>query len=238
MNPPDPNAPRSQADIEKELGQGAAAESTLLEQLETIALTPLTIRRIFILLTRLHYSDPDHFGNMRPKLEKFVWNSDPKLRGIHIDFDYNYDPSNVDLRPAVFIGTSDIDFRKMVVNNQHSQTDDRSGETYVKEGGTNIILRHIGKTPDESWALGDLTAQFYMGITKMLQERLKVSSFEVVKLMASKPFERKAQEADAQFIVDLIMNLQYNAAWLTTREGHRIKTVTYAQSLADFSVQA
>ncbi len=69
----------------------------------------------------------------------------------------------------------------------------------------------------------------------MLQERLKVSSFEVIKLMSSKPFERTSQQADQEFIVDLLMNLQYNAAWMTMREGHRIKTVTYAQSLEDFS---
>jgi hypothetical protein len=236
MSNPDPNVPPSQADIDKELGQGSAADSTLLEELATVALTPVTIRKIFILLTRLHYSDPDHFGSLKPKLSKFVWSADLKLRGIHIDFDYNYDPEKTDLRPAVFVGTSDIDYRKLVINNQQSQTADRSGEIFVKQAGTNIILRHIGKTPDETWALGDMSAQFYMGITKMLQERLKVSSFEVVKLMASKPFERKSQEADSQFIVDLIMNLQYNAAWLTTREGHRIKTITYAQSLADFTV--
>jgi hypothetical protein len=236
MSAPDPNVPPSQADLDKELGQGSAADSTLLEELATVALTPVTIRKIFILLTRLHYSDPDHFGSLKPKLSKFVWNADIKLRGIHVDFDYNYDPNNTDLRPAVFVGTSDIDFQKVAVNNQQSQTDDRSGEIYVKRAGTNIILRHIGKTPDETWALADMTSQFYMGITKMLQERLKVSSFEVVKLMGSKPFERKSQEADSQFIVDLIMNLQYNAAWLTTREGHRIKTITYAQSLADFTV--
>lgn len=227
--------PDGTSDTEAKLAQGFAPDSLLLENLSKIALTPVNIRGIFIMLTRIHFSDPDNYGAMKSKLGNFVWHKDPKVKTLHVDYDYNYDPQKLDLRPAVFVGTSDINYRKVVIDNQQAQTEDRSGENFVKIGATNIIIRHIGKTPDESWALGDLSAQFFLGVRKMLQERLRVSEFEVLRLMASKPFERSTQQADQQFIVDLIMNLQYNAGWLVIREGHRIKTVTYEQSLADFS---
>ncbi len=230
------DAPKNEAEIKEELGQGFAPDSELLSNLGKIALTPVNIRAVFIMLTRIHYSDPDHYGSLKPKLSPFIWSKDKKIRTLHIDYDYNFDPQNLDLRPAIFIGTSDIDYRKVAVDNAHSQSEDKASEMYAKIASTNVILRHIGKTPDESFALGDLTAQFYLGMRKMLQERLKVSAFDVVRLMSSKPFERQSQQADQQFIVDLVLNLQYNAAWLVIREGHRLKTVSYAQSLADFSL--
>ena len=226
------------AKVQEALGQGFAPDSTMLETLHRVALTPITIRRIFLLLTRIHYSDSDNYGAYKPKLEQFVWAKDDTKRKLHIDFDYDYDPLKLDKRPAIFVGTSDFDFKQVVIDNQKNQTEDRGGEEFVKQASTNIIIRHIGKTADESWSLGDLSAQYYLGIRKMLQERLKVSKLEVFKLIASKPFERTTQQADQQFIVDLLINLQYNAAWLTMREGHRIKTVTYAQSLADFALQS
>ncbi len=237
-NDPTPSTPiPTPEQVEEVLGTGFAPDSSLLENLQNIALTPVHIRGLFILLTRLHYSDPDHYGKLKAKLKNFVWAKEPKDRTVLVDYDYNFDSARLDLRPAIFVGTSDFDFKKVAVDNQHSQTADRAGELYVKIASTNVIIRHIGKTPDESWALGDLSCQFYMGITKLLQERLKPHSFEVLTLKASRPFERKEQEADQNFIVDLVMNLQYNAAWLVVREGHRIKKVTYQQSLADYAVE-
>jgi hypothetical protein len=224
------------AKIQANLGKGFAPDSIVIESLHRVAINPITIRKIFLLLTRVHYSDADNYGAYKPQLSNFVWSKDPAIVKLYIDFDYNYDPLKMDRRPAIYVGTSDIDFKQVVVDNSKNMSEDRSAEEYVKEASTNIIIRHIGKTPDESWALGDLSLQYYLGIRKMLQERLKVSKLEVIKLMASKPFERTTQQADQQFIVDLLVNLQYNAAWLTMREGHRIKTVTYAQSLADFAI--
>lgn len=210
-------------------------DDLLLERLSQIALTPLTIRSIFLMLTRIHWSDPDNFGSLKPKLVNFVWSRDEKQRTVNIDYDYNYDENVMSQRPSIFVGTSDFDFLRVVVDNRRGISEDRSTEDYVKLASTNIILRHIGKTPDESWTMADLTTQFFLGMRKMLQEQLKVHAFEATKLVASKPFERAANQANSQFIVDLLLSLQYNAAWLIVREGHRLKTVTYKQCLAEFS---
>lgn len=210
-------------------------DELMLDSIGEIALSPVTVRGIFLLFTRIHWSNPDHYGSMKPKMQNMVWAKDPKVRTLIVDYDYNYDPTKMDQRPAIYVGTTDFDFRKVVVDNRRSQTDDNSGEDYGNIASTNVIIRHIGKTPDESWTMADLTAQFFLGMRKLIQERLKVHAFEASKLVASRPFERATQQADQQFIVDLILNLQYNAVWLIVREGHRLKTVTYKQSLDDYS---
>lgn len=210
-------------------------DELLLTRMGQIALTPVTIRGIFLMLTRLHWSDPNYYGASKAKLGTLIWSKDQKVRTLLVDYDYNYDPARSDLRPAIYTGTADYDFRRVVSDNRHSQTDDRAAESYGMISSTNIIIRHIGATPDESLAMADLTGQFFLGMRKLIQEALKVHGFEVIKIAASKPFERAPASADQQFMVDLIMNLQYNAVWLIWREGHRLKTVTYQQSLDELT---
>ncbi len=218
-----------------ELEKGAAADSGLLEGLSDLILTPVSLRKIFILLTRVHYSDSEHYGELKPQFEKFIWSKEETKRTLHIDFDYNFDPAKVDRRPALFVGTSDFTFTQKVIDNMHSQTEDRAGTQYVMMTAVDVIIRHIGKTPDEALALGDMTCQFFNGMRKMLQERMKFSQVNVGKLMTSRPFDRSSNQADQQFMVDLLINLQYNSAWLTFREGHRIKTAKFEQ-LAAYSL--
>jgi hypothetical protein len=211
-------------------------DQLLLDSLNNIALTPMFIRRIFLMLVRVHYSDANHYGAYSKQLQSYVWSTRPD-NIFTIEYDFNFDPTKTDKRPAIYVGTSDIEFRKVVIDNLNSQSLSRDADLSIKIAETNIVVRHIGKSADESWALGDLTCQFFLGMRKLLQERLRqrVTAFEIVKLTASKPFDRSPQQADQQFTVDLIMNFSYNASWMTLREGHRIKTVTFGQRV-DFDL--
>jgi hypothetical protein len=206
------------------------------ESLTKLTLTPVTIRRIFLLLTRLHYSTPDNYGPLKDKLSPFVWSAAKAKSTMHIDYDYNYDPSALDERPAIFVGIDDIEYRKVVIANSGNPTESRSGQYYTKTGGTKIILRHISKSPDEVLALGDLSSQFFMGITPMIRDTLsnRILEYEVVGLKSSRPFEKTSQQADQHFMSDLIIAFSYNATWLVEFESHRIKTYSFQQCLAEF----
>jgi hypothetical protein len=212
-------------------------DELLLDRLSHVGLNPITIRGIFLMMTRIHWSDPDNYGPMKLKLGKFVWSKDTTKSTLFIDYDYNYNPESMDKRPAIFVGTSDFEFRKVAVDNMRSRSEDRATDDYVMIASTNIIIRHIGKTPDESWAMGDLTSQFFLGMRKLLQDRLKVHGFDVTKLMASRPFEAPSQKADQQFLVDLLMALQFNSVWMITREGHRLKTVKM-KHMTEYTIEA
>lgn len=203
----------------------------------TVQLTPVTLRSIFLLLTRLHYSDPENYGLLKKKFANYIWSKDEKTRTLHIDFDYNYDAKNLERRPAIFVGLDDINFSKTSIGNHGSFTEDRSGESFVKTANTLIIFRHVSKSPDESLALADMTAQFYLGITPMIRDTMntRVLQYEVTSIKSSRPFEKQSQEADQDFISDVIVAFSYNAVWLTKIESHRIKRITYEQSLAELS---
>lgn len=213
---------------------------TLLDGLSDMAFTPLTIRSTFLLLTRLHYSNRENYGTQRERLQEFIWHKDPAKRTLFIDYDYNYSnkPEALEQRPAIFVGTDAFEFSSMVVDNQKTLSETRDAEQYIKRGSTAIILRHIGRSANDALLLADMTSQFYMGVRKLLQERMRdqLLSFEVARILPSRPFERAPEKADQQFTADVVCPLVYNASWWTFRESHLIKTISMETSLASLTL--
>jgi len=211
--------------------------TTFLQNLARITLTPVTIRRIFLLLTRLHYSTPDNYGVLKPKFERYVWHKETKLSTVHVEFDYKYNPAALDDRPSIWVGLDDINFKKVVLNNEGKPTETRSGQGSIKVASTAIIVRHVSKSADEVLALADLSCQFFMGIQPMIRDALGqlVLEYDVMTCKSSRPFEKTSQQADQHFVSDLIIAFSYNHTWMTEFESHRIKTITFKQSIDSLS---
>ena len=54
-------------------------ENPSLQQfLREVGWNILSIRRVFLLLTRVNYSDPKNYGILADKFADFVWNIDPE----------------------------------------------------------------------------------------------------------------------------------------------------------------
>ena len=212
----------------------------ILDGFADLALTPMTIRSTFLLLTRLHYSDIENYGTQRERLKTFVWHRDAKQRTLFIDYDFNFSnkPETLEQRPAIYVGTSDFAFKKSVVDNQKTLTPSRDAEQFFKVAQTTVILRHIAKAPSDALLLGDMTVQFYLGIRKPLQEKMRgnLLGFEVIQMLTSRPFERAPESADQQFMADVVIELLYPASWWTFRESHRIKTVTFDLALQELTI--
>lgn len=208
--------------------------NALFRELSKFVLTPITLRRMFLLLTRIHYSSSDNYGEFKSLLVDYIWNRDTKLCKLFVDFDYNFDPQNMDRRPAIYVGLDDINFQKAVVDDHVKHSYDRSTEEFIKYGHTNVIVRHIGKTADESLLLSDLSSEFFMGIKSMIHDSFpRITSYDVQAIKSSRPFAMTSQEASAQFISDLIISISFNAMWQIEFESHRIKTITLEQCLAE-----
>ena len=202
--------------------------------LAQIEWNPYTIRGIFLLLTRIHYSDSSHFGRLRKKLDRFVWNADKKLRGLLVDYDYNYDPKELDVRPAIFVGTDDINYEQKVSGDSKAMTQDLAAEEFIQIGSTVVVIRHLAGTPDEALQLGTMTFMFFRGLTKMFKDQVRLYGYHVATLKSSRPFESTTQSSSQQFAVDLLIRIRFNAPWLVFTESHRIKDITLETSLAQF----
>lgn len=203
-------------------------ESQLLRDISGLQMTPFNIRRIFLLLTRLHYSNSSHYGDAKQQeqFRNYTWDQDPTKSGIKIDFDYHYNPETLDKFPAIFVGTDDYAFKPLAVDNYHSTDLYNAGEVKARRGETAVIIRHVSSTPDEALQLGDLSYQFFSGIDILMRETLKLVRYEVPQLKTAKPFLAQKTEADQQFSVDLLIQIAFNATWLIVRESHVIKSIS------------
>lgn len=198
--------------------------------------TPITTRRMYLLLTRSHYSDSAHFGQWKEKLDNYVWSKHPKLSKIDIQLDFQYQAKRQDERPAIFVGCDDFIYHPTVVDNFKNMSPDNSGTGYVTIGETNVIIRHIAASPDEAMTLCEVTAQFFLGIRPLMQQKVRYRSYNVKAQKTSRPFERAVVDPDQQFISDLLINITFNALWLSVQESHRIKTINFESSLSAFGL--
>jgi hypothetical protein len=212
-------------------------ENTSLQKfLSEVGWNILTIRRVFLLLTRVHYSNPNNYGRQAAQFKEFVWNADPEKSTLAIDLDFDFDATKIEKRPAIFVGTDDVLYRKPIVDNSVGLNEDGSGQEYVYIGSTNVIIRHVGKTADESLAMVDLSRNFFKGMRKMMMENGVLSAYEVPRITTSKPFQRSPIQADQQFEADLLISIAFNDAWTIFRESHRITQIDFElnNSIAEF----
>ncbi len=206
----------------------------VFSQFARIQPTMVSLRRMFLLLTRAHFSDNAHYGGFKDQLAKYVWHRETRQSGLWIDFDYHLDAKKLEQRPAIFVGTDDITYKQVVTDNRKGTTADNSGKEFVTVGNTTVILRHISSTPDDALTLCELSTQFYLGIRPLMQERVGFRSYHVAAQKSSRPFDRAPQQADQQFTADLIIALEFNAIWLAVEESHRIKTISFSASQTEF----
>ena len=188
-------------------------------------LDPVSLRRIFLLLTRNHFADPENnYGGVPKAFKSFKYSDNDKERTLHIDLDYDYDEAQTEKRPIIFVGIKDFIFSKEVIDNFKDISDDNSKKDYVNLMATQVILRHVAMTPDEALMLGTLSTSFFLGIRSELLNKLSLAKFEIKSL--SPPINIKGEDsADTQFKTDLLIDLVYHNSWETNSQSHRIKKI-------------
>lgn len=206
------------------------ANPDLIANIKRAPVTPVTLRKTLLLLTRLHYSAASNFGEFAERFEKYVYDESatPKL---FIDLDYNYNPKDTEHRPAIFVGCGKFVYDQTVFDGRVEHTRDLAGEEFYNRGYTQAIIRHVGASADESLALGDLSAQFFRGIRKIMQNELGFTRYVVKELDSTKPFDKRPEQADQQFVADLVIDMAFNTNWMIWTESHRLKDWSFSDVL-------
>jgi len=198
-----------------------------------ISLDPVSLRRIFLILTRNLYSDPTHYGESNPDFKKFIYCADANECTVQIRYDYDDDP-NVDAatfsKSNIYVGVSGFQFNKNVIDKYYSVNDDRSTETFAERVATNIVIRHQAKNPDDVLALGYLTANFYAGIRKKLIDCMHLSIFELNELSPIQLVSQPTEE-DRTYQVDLSIDMVFTFTQDISQESHRIKKIALDLSI-------
>ena len=202
----------------------AIEEGTWLSHIRGLPKTPTNLRKMFLLLTRVHYSNPDHFGDYRDEMKRFVWTEgeDPTLR---IDPEGDFQNEDQAQLPRIFVGLDHMRFNTPVVDARGYPTEDRGSNEYVERGQTAIRVRHVGSTVDESQTLAEMTSSFFRGIRPMMMEDVGFHRYTISAITNPDPFQKTSTEAFQSLRSDVIIELHYSEDWLVMFDSHRVKAI-------------
>lgn len=186
---------------------------------------PLTLRRIFLLLTRNHYAQPHYFGDVPASFSRFKYSDDPAERTVKVELDYAFNPETADIETAIYVGVGDVTSAAKVLNDFAAPTPDRSGRDYTNIDQCDVSLSHVAPSADESLTLGIISKGFFQGMQRAIVSKTGVQDCRVVALSGVKNI--KPDQSDPLFLTQLVIRLLIPSTWTTSIESHRIKAVSF-----------
>ena len=197
-----------------------------------VSLDPISLRRIFLLLTRNLYADPEnHFGYSNPEFKKFKYSDNIDERAVAIDISFDDDPraeAGPELEIDIHFGPFKVE--PILLDKYVSTTDTNKDRQYNDRITTQMIIQHRAFRPDDALGMGYITANFYTGIRKLLQERLFLLNFQVDQISDVK---RENEEANAIYKVDTISTLVFNMDQDVSEESHKLRKISFDLGFKD-----
>lgn len=195
-----------------------------LEELKETSLDVVQLRRIFLMLTREHFSDADNYYRVE-EMAPLIYHEEPAKRTLDIDLDYVYDFKEADKKPAIYVGTGPVQFAKQVLDNYETASEDGAVRYHTSRGSMQIGLSHIATEADVALQLGVQSLHFFAGIRHLLMGALpNILQYEVLQLTQPQLTDPAKIR---NFQVDLQLSLLFNTDWATYLEGHRISDILF-----------
>lgn len=185
----------------------------------------VTLRKAFLSMLRLHFSDPGHYGVYRDELGCIFYDDDPLKSKLHIALSHTTDPKKVGPVPAIYVGLEAMRFAKQAINNYEAISDDMATSIFTQECQSSLKVSHIAEHADQALLLAENTLSVMAGMRPMLMEAFDFLMFDVGSLSEPKPYQK---EPEGSYIVDVTVALAFNFRMSCNIESHplaRIRTV-------------
>lgn len=184
-------------------------------------LTPVRLRRIFLMLARHHFSDSSNY--IESDIDSLVYNDDSKISTLDVDLDFTYNSEEIGKKPAIFVGTSPFVFQKQVVDDYSEVSEDRSIIASTTQCSTSLSIRHITTAADLSLCLASQTANYFGSIRPYVLSEIPGSlQFEMSQLTSPAMVEDTKIRV---FQSNVEIKLAFNTIWMSYIESLRIKNI-------------
>lgn len=210
------------------------SDTTFFDQLgNCYQVDPLSLRYAFLYMTRNHWSDTSHFGDLPESFLSagYHYSDDDRARNlVKIELDFSYDSERTRTLPAIYVGLGDIMFNRNAMDDFSGNTEDRSGEKFARGASTSVTFRHVAEDPELCLQMGIITAAFYSGSRQQIRESLGLQDFSVMQFSQPKPIDTKGQ---AEWTSDVSAQIRFSDEWITTQESARIKKIDFIMNKKD-----
>lgn len=186
---------------------------------------PVVMRRLFLLLTRLNFSDPAHYGSFyADQFSTIIYSDDATAKTLDVELMSLYTPSKTFSRPSVFVGFGGgMDFERVAVGDYAGSSTDNSREYTAHRVNATLLLNHTSKDSDQALALATLSATYFIGIQNLLKSCFGLQSFRAGKVTDAQKIEGNP---DLTFLSTFTASLSYEYVVASSLESHRIKKFT------------
>jgi hypothetical protein len=189
-------------------------------------LDPVSLRRIFLLLTRNHFSDPAYFGNLPETFRRFRYNDNPRDASVRIELDYSFDPARREQPTGIYVGVGTVKSQSRVIDDFTRGNEDLSGSFRHQLDQMPVVVSHVSASPDEALTMGVLSKAFFQGMGPLLRARFRqIVGYRVISLTEPQRVTPDEQSSAPYYRVDLTIELTLPSEWETTMESLRIKRI-------------
>lgn len=186
----------------------------------------VSLRRAFLMMLRVHWSDAENFGDSSDDLACLTYSDDKVDKQLEVTLNYLFDSKKTENFPAVILGFGNFVTQKNVLNNFAGLSSDYGSTYYALPTSTTMTVSHIHANPDVATAMAESTATFLMGTREPTMKRLNLRRFDIAGISAVQPLEKLPAR---YFNVEVTAQLDFNMAVTVNLEGHRLKK--YGQEL-------
>jgi hypothetical protein len=198
--------------------------NTLFRDLYDCLLEPLngsSLRTIFLLLTRAHYSDSKNYGYLKDDLACLKYSDDMGECSLFVELGQEYDYNKATRRPAVYVNFPEpMTFRKVDLTQKQDNFEDNSGYTSGVIAETVVSFAHVHNSMDTALLLADSTTSFFFAIRSTIMSHLNLMQFDPIIISNAKVIEKAPERF---FRVDVNFKIMFNYKVDTNLESHRLK---------------
>ena len=181
------------------------------------------MRRIFLLLTRIHWSDGNNHYQEDVNFDCLEYSDDPQESKLAVELTDVYDEDDTDNFPGIFVGFKNgYKLSKLMLNYDSSGSDDNSVERKLVSWKGQLALKHVHKSSDTATAMADSSFVFMMAVRETLMQHFPVRQMDFVGV--SDPQKLDPEKSNRFFKVDLIIDIEFTVTVNINMESHRLKT--------------
>lgn len=179
----------------------------------------VTLRRVFLLMMRVHWSDTHNFGDLKDELSCLVYSDEAGSR-LDVILDYMFDSKQTTSYPAIILGFGDMTTKKNSLDNYAGISEDYAAKYYALPTSIPLKISHIHSNADTAAAMAESTATFLLGTREPMMQRLNLRAFDITSISAVNLYEKAPSR---YFKVEVSAQLDFNMAVTVNLEGHRLK---------------
>lgn len=181
------------------------------------------LRRIFLLLTRIHWSDGRNHYQEDVDFSCLTYSDTDSESKLSVELTDVYDDNDTDNFPGVFIGFQNgFKMSKQVLDYNAGSSEDNSVMYKTVTWDGILSIKHVHSSADTALAMADSTFVFLTAVRESMFRRFSIQKMDFENV--SPPARLEADKSNRFFSVDLTLSLQFTVTVNVNIEGHRLKT--------------